>query len=658
MVQKVRDRNITVSPDKFDTLPKYLKRNHLIWDDKVAMRQKDFGVWIESTWGETYEKAKRFGLGMRSLGLVRQDKVCFIGDNELELYWAMYGVWCVGAVVFGVWVDALPSEVEYFLTDSDAVFVVCRDQEQIDKVLRIRDKLSKIRKVIWWDPKGMNDTVYKNDPWITGFNTVCELGRRYEQEHPGAFEEEIDCVKPEDVASMYYTSGTTGAAKGVVRTQSAQIFQREAINTYYPVFPGDNALAALSVASIGEPMLGSCASLMNGITLNFVESPDTLQQDLREIGPQYQIYTPRFWEDLASMIQVRINDAGFLKRVVFNILLPVGYKVSALVMKNARVNLFWKTLHKLAWWLAFRPALDKIGLVKTRWGMNSGFVLGQHTFRFLRAIGLDMREFYAATEIPLIATHKPGEVKAGSVGMIAYKVEGRISDSSEFLAKGPHLFSGYYKKPEITQKAIDEEGWYHTGDAAYIDDEGHVFYVDRVSELAVLADGTKYSPQFVEAQMRFGAYIKDCWALGADRDFVAAILSIDFESVSKWAEKHRVPFTTIADLSQKEEVGKLVLHDILRVNSTLPERVKIKRYAILHKVFDADEAELTRTRKLRRTYMDQKYRELTDAVYQGKKVVPIEASFTYKDGRVGTISADVKIRDIEAEDGRKVSTKK
>ena len=368
---------------------------------------------------------------------------------------------------------------------------------------------------------------------------------------------------------------------------------------------------------------------------------------MREVAPNFEALTPRFYEAIASKMRVRIDDSGFLKRTLFNMMLPIGYKMYDFQVRNREIPAFWKILRWIAWWVAFRPNLDKAGLLRMKHICNSGFVLGQHTFRFFRAIGLDMREFYASTEVPIIATHwRNEEIKIGSLGKVAYQVEVRLSDDSEFYIRGPHRFNAYYRKPEKTAAAIDANGWYHSGDAGALDDEGYVYYLDRVSELASLASGHKYSPQGGEAQIRFGAYIKDCWLLGENKDFVAAVLTIDLDSVGKWAEKHHIPFTTMIDLSQKDEVSELVLRDIVRVNKTLPTAIRIKKYAILHKEFDPDEAELTRTRKLKREFMYSKYGELAEAIYAEKEVIPISAEFAYADGSKSTVKANIRVRKV------------
>ena len=630
-----------------DTLAGYFRRNYIIRGNKVAMRQKDLGIWHEYTWKYCYEKSKHFAEGMLSFGFKKGDKVCLLGDNEIETYLAAYGIYGLGGVILGVWVDALPDEVVYFLTDSEARYVIVRDQEQVDKMLTIRERVPLIERVIWWEPKGMSSPIYKNNDWIVGFEQVVALGCRWEKQHPDAFEKCIEQVKPEDISNIYYTSGTTGDAKGVVRTHIGQVSMRRIMDRYFPLKPDDNCPSMVPFAAVGEPMIGSAPNLLQGAVINFPESPDTLEKDMREIGPAFQILTPRFYEEIAARMRIRIEVSGFLKRTVFNLLLPIGYKMLEFDTKGEKPPLQWRILRWIAWWLAFRPNLDKSGLLKLKYAANSSFILGQHTFRYFRAVGLDLREIYASTEVPFIVTQRPGDpLKIGTLGTIVCDTEVRLSDESEFLIRGQHRFNEYYHRPEQTQKAIDSNGWFHSGDAGYVDTEGYVYFIDRVSELTQLSGGHRYSPQAIEAQTRFGAYIKDCWVLGEYKDFTSAIITIDFDSTCKWAEKNHVPFTTMVDLSQKDEVATLVLKDIQRVNSTLPPEVRMKKFAIFHKPFDPDEAELTRTRKLRREYMYSKYGEMAEAIYQGKGMIPVEAVFSYSDGTKATVSANIKVRSV------------
>ena len=639
-----------VSQEKLDTLPQFLLRNYEKWPDRIAMRQKDFGIWLPCTWKEFYVRAKSFALGLTSLGFKKGDKLVFIGDNEFETYWAMYGTWCLGATVVGVWMDALADEVVYYIKDCNPRIAVVRDQEQVDKILSIRDDCGVIEKVIYWEPRGMNEPMYVNDPWIMSFDEVSSLGNNYEKDNSGVFEKTIKDIEPHESATMYYTSGTTGGAKGVVRTHSNQVAMGDSLQRYFPVEIEDEILCVFPAASIGEPMLGSVRNLMHGATLHFPELPETMEKDAREIGPRYVVNLPRGWEDIASKIRTRVADAAWLKRKTFDIGLELGYQKFDLQLEGKELGLLKKLLYKFFYMLALRPNLDKVGLRKTKSGTTAGFILGSHTFRFLNACGLHLREFFASTELPSIATQLQGNLKLRSVGRVMEDVEIRISNDQEVYVRGPNRFDHYHNREEATRKAIDEQGWYHSGDAGYIDDDGFVFYLDRISEMAEMADGTKYSPQFVESELRFGAYVKDGWVIGEGRDYITAIVTIDMDSVARWAEKRGISFTTQVDLSQKDEVSRKVVGDLNLVNQMLPEGVRIKKYIVLHKEFDPDESELTRTRKLRRSTLFEKYSDLVAGLYQSEnEYIDFEATFRYHDGTYSTVATRMYVRDIAEE---------
>jgi long-chain acyl-CoA synthetase len=635
-----------------DTLGKFLLRNYLQWPDRIALRQKDFGIWQPCNWKECYTRAKEFALGLLSLGFQTEDRLIFIGDNEFESYWGMYGTLAIGGVVVGVWVDALAEEVAYYLKDCKPRFALVRDQEQIDKLLSIRaEDRSSLEKAIYWEPRGMNEPMYVENPWIMSFQELTDMGRGFEKGHENAFEQSIYDISGGARAAMYYTSGTTGGAKGVVRTHYNQIALGESLQRYFPVQPEDELVCAYPVASIGEPILGSVRNLMHGATLHFPELPETIFKDTREIGPKYLGNLPRQWEDIASMMRTRIDDANWLKRGSFYLGLKFGYRNFDRQLEG-KVTWWWKYLYGIIHYLTLRPNLDRAGLSRVKAATTAGFVLGAHTFRFLNACGLHLREFYASTEVPSIATQLQGNLRPRSVGRAMEGIEIRVMNDQELYIRGALRFDHYYNREEATRKAIDDKGWFHSGDAGYVDDDGFIFFMDRVSELALMADGTKYSPQFIESELRFGAYVKDGWVIGENKPFITAVVTIDMESVARWAEKRGISFTTQVELSQKDEVSRKVVEDINLVNQTLPEKIRIRKYIVLHKEFDPDEAELTRTRKLRRKYLFEKYRMLDEALYQDKNYVDVEASFKYYDGTTSTVGTRIRVRTVEEEQGK------
>lgn len=629
------------------TLGQLFLRNCQRWGaKKVALRHKRYGIWNEYTWADSYERVKHFALGLMSLGLQCGDKVAVLGDMEPEIYWGMFGVWTAGAGTVGVHVDSLHAEVQYTIDHSDAVFVLTRDQEQVDKLLRIKDNLPKVKQVIWWDPRGMRGY---DDPWLISFQQVSEMGKAYGQDHPNAWEESIARCSPDDLAAMYYTSGTTGLPKGCCHSHYSIIsFTANALRCL-GAGPDDDTVVYFSVGTVGEPIIGSVAHLHTGLRVNIPEEPETFAQDMREIAPDYVLFVPRQWEGIASTIQVNVGEADFLKRFCYNQFLKVGYRYAEFQYKDQQPSLLWRVLHAIGEQLVYRPVRDRVGLSGIKRAANSGYTLGEQTFKFLHALGIDVRQLYGSTEQGITAAHSDGNVRPDSVGVILPGCEAKISPEGELLIHSPALFVGYYKNPAASEKAI-RDGWFHTGDAAYIDEHNHIFLFDRLSEMGELANGSKHAPQFIEAQLRFGAHIRDAVAVGGkQRDYVTAVITLDFQAAAKWAEKHGIVYNTQIDLSQKDEIADHVLKDILRANKTVPKEARIRNFVVLHKEFDADEGELTRTRKVKRGLVESRYGNMIEAMYSGQSEVQVSAQVTYQDGRTGSVTAGVKVRTVPEE---------
>ncbi|HEX7475760.1 MAG TPA: AMP-binding protein, partial [Dehalococcoidales bacterium] len=397
----------------------------------------------------------------------------------------------------------------------------------------------------------------------------------------------------------------------------------------------------------GDSYFGTIPHLLTGAVLNFPEEPETIAEDTREVGPNFVIYGPRQWESLVSDIHVKIIDTGIWKRFTYNLFMPVGHKIADIKFAGKTPNLFWRTANLAAYWALFRPLKDRLGLSHVRFGVTGSSVLSLDTFRLIHAMGVELRQVYASTEAGFISSHSNGEVKFETVGRPALGTEVRLTDEGELLVRSQCMFSGYLKNDKKTAETF-VKGWCHTNDAVNIDDEGHLVFLDRLEHLGVLNSGAKYAPQYIEGRLRFSPYIKDAMVVGGkDKSFVSAIINIDFTMVGKWAERHRVPYTTFVDLSQKSGVADLVRKDLLRVNSYLPEGARVKKFVLMHKEFDPDEAELTRTRKLRREFMEEKYRDLIRAVYDNQEEVPIQANVTYRDGRKGTVATTIKVRGVD-----------
>ncbi len=625
------------------TIPQIIRINREKWGRRPAMSMKKFGIWQRYSWQEYYENVKYLSLGLLSLGLNRGDVVCIIGDNEPEWFWGEFATQAGGGIATGIFVDSVPSEVKYIAEHSQARFAIVNDQEQTDKFLTIKDELPWLQRVIYWDPKGLRNY---DDPVLTSFTEVMRLGREYEKTHPGLFEENLAKGKASDPAFVYYTSGTTGLPKGVVITHQALIHTAQVFLNRCPLDESDDLISNFPAAWVGDSFFATIPHLLSGARLNFPEEPETLAEDTREIGPDFVIYGPRQWESLVSDIQVKMFDAHFLKRFTYNLLMPVGFKMADMKLEGRKPSLLWKALSSIAYLLLFRPLKDRLGLSKVRFAITGSSVLSLDVFRLIHAIGIELRQNYGSTEAGLISSHGKGEIKFESVGKPVLGAEVRISENGELLVRSASLFREYLKDPKKTEQTLDK-GWCHTGDAVNIDDKGEILFIERLDHMGELRSGIRYAPQYVEGRLRFSPYIKDAMVIGGkDKDFVSAIINMDFAMVGKWAERNHVPFTTFVDLSQKEKVADLVQKDLARVNSYLPVAARVRKFVLLHKEFDPDEAELTRTRKLRREFMEERYKELIRAMYGDGKEVIVEAPVTYRDERKGIVTTAIKVRVI------------
>lgn len=634
---------VTLSEE--DTYPKFLVRNHRLWGDKVALRKKDMGIWQNYTWNDSYEEVKQLCLGLVELGLKPGDKVSIIGDDEPEGFWAESAIQAAGGVVVAMWSDSIPSEAAYIIKHSDSKFVIAEDQEQVDKILEIKDDIPDVQKLIYWDRKGMRK--YR-DPLLLSYDDLKETGAARANAHPDFFEELIAKGKGTDVAQISYTSGTTSLPKGAMIAHNAIIESSRRMQEFAPLKQGEDVITTLASASVFHSWFAGY-NYICGVIINFPEEPETLMHDYREISPRFILFTPRQWESLSSMTQIRVNDAGFLKKFCYNLFLPVGYKVADFRSAKKKISITSKLLHKLGDILVFAPLRDKLGFAKTKYPVTGSAFLSPDFFRFFQALGINLAQVYGSTEAGVVSMHPQDDVDNDSVGRICSGVNIRVSDEQEIVVSGDSIFSGYYKSPEKTDQAI-RDGWFHTGDSGHISERRHLFYLDRIDNLDVLSNGHRYAPAYIEGKLKFSRFIQDVMVVGGkEREYLSVIINIDFESIGKWAEANQITYTTFVDLSQKEEVSRLVRKDLQRVNNTLPEESKVRGFVLLHKEFDADEGELTRTRKLRRSFLQDRYRELIEAIYGGKTEVPVVTEVKYRDGRKGIVQTNLKIRRVYEE---------
>jgi long-chain acyl-CoA synthetase len=627
-----------------DTFPKLLVRNADVFGDrKIAMREKEFGIWQEYSWKDYHDHVKYFSLGMVSLGLQHGDKVAIIGDNRPEWVWGEVAAQAAGAVPLGLYQDSTLKEVSYIIDHSDAAFVLAEDQEQVDKILDMKEQLPKVRYIIFSDPRGMRG--YKQ-PFLLDFKEVENFGRELEQRDPGLFAKNVAATKYKDLAFICYTSGTTGFPKGAMLSFRNFLSMAANLMEVDNKFEKDEFVSFLPLAWIGEQMMCLSSALLTGFTVNFPEKPETVQENIREIGPTIMFSPPRIWENMTSTVQVKVMDASALKRWMYNWALPVGYAYSDAVFRKEAVPPLLRLKQKLSYALVFRALKDRLGLLRIRSASTGGAALGPDVFKFFNAMGVNLKQIYGQTEISGISCiHREGDINFDSVGMPIPETEIRLSDSGEILSRSPSVFLGYYKNPEETEKTLSE-GWLHSGDAGYFTKDGHLVVIDRVKDVMHLNDGTRFSPQFIENKLKFSPYIKECVCLGNQRDFIASMICIDYPNVGKWAESRRLSYTTYTDLAAKPEVLDLLAKEVEKVNATLPETTRVQKFVPLYKELDADDDELTRTRKVRRAFVGERYKHVIEAMYAGENAIPIDATIKYQDGKTSRIKTTLIIRNL------------
>ena len=633
-----------------ETLPQhFLEKARLYGRDKVALRQKEFGIWQEYSWQDSYEQAEQFALGLIALGLARGDKVSAIGDNDRQYLWAYVGLLAVGGVQVGIFTDAAVNEISYIASHSDSSFVLAKDQEQCDKLLSIQEEIPNVKYVIYWDERGLWN--YDN-PWLISFAEVQAKGRELAAQQPNRFTEEIGLGRGEDPVVICYTSGTTGLPKGAMLSHANLMASARVYNQVDPRRDTDNHVSFLPLGWIGEHALGIAPHVYTGVIMNFPEEPETVRENVREIAPEGILYNSRLWDAVVGTVQVRMNEATWLNRKLYQLFLPIGYQYADRSMTGEGVGLGLKMAYSLGDLLIFSPLRNQLGLSRVRAAYTAGAALSPDAMRFFHALGVNLKQIYGSTEVTGGATiHRDGAIKFASVGEAAPEVTIRIAEDGEIWLGGPTVFQGYYKNPEATAEArpLDEDGrpWFRTGDAGYIDEDGHLIYLDRVKDMLSLANGEKFSPQFIEGRLKFSPFIRDVMAIGGqDREFVTALVIIDFENVAAWAEKTRIGYTTFVDLSQKREVGEQIQQAVIQVNASLPPAARIRRFVLMHKEFDADEAEMTRSRKLRRGFLYERYGEIIAAMYDGRDAIQVRAVVTYQDGREGVVETAVKVLDV------------
>jgi long-chain acyl-CoA synthetase len=631
------------------TIPQLLRWRVNKTGNKVALREKDFGYWNNYTWNDFYEHVRKVALGLEKLGLKRGDKLALIGDNIPEMLFIAIGAQSIGAISAGIYQTSLPNEIAELINYMDVAAVFCDDQEQVDKLVDIRDRIPQVRNVIYEDPRGMRS--YRSDDWFLFIDDLYKMGEAANAENPERFEMLVDQGQPEEVCHFCLTSGTTGLPKASMMIHKNYINMGIQITKVDHLKNTDEYLSFLPFAWIGEQMNSFGVAMATGITINFPESVETSMADLKEIGPHFMFGAPRIYETIRSEIWLKIDESYWLNRLGYNKFIKIGEKAAKFRMRGEPMPV---TLRFLAWLgkvLVFDPLINQIGLRRLRRAYTGGAALGPELFTFYQAIGVNLKQIYGQTEITGIAyMHRDGDVRSDTVGKPLPETECKISDKGEILSRSPSVCVGYYKREEQTAELL-VDGWLHSGDAGYIDDNGHLVVIDRVSDVMHNSRGEMFSPMYLENKLKFSPYIKEAVIFGDKRAFVSALINIDPIVVGKWAEDRGISFTTYMDLSNKQEVADLIKKAVADINSRAEkEHFKIKRFAVLYKLLDMDDGELTKTGKIRRKFVMEKYKDLYEALYdESVNTKKVEAFFQYQDGQSTTVEAEMSFYTMEGD---------
>jgi len=633
------------------TLPQHLLARGLAEPGRVAERHKYRGIWHEYTFGDVLASVRDLALGLHTLGLKRGETLAVIGENEPEHVWSEYAAQALGAKVVSLYPDLTADEVQYLLDDSEATYLIAQDQEQVDKALAILERVPALRAVVYWDDTGMWS--YRHDT-LRAFTEVQKTGRALHERQPELFAELVGAGRPDDIAVLSYTSGTTGKPKGVILTHRYLIDNAHRVMQASGVQPGMEYLSYIAPAWATEQFFAISMGLLVPLVVNFPEGPEQVLQNIRELAVEAMVFAPRQWESLAASMQARMLDAGPWRRRIYEWGIEVGRQVHVARLDGKPVSASARMLLPLAEALVLRPLRDQLGLTRIKVAMCGGSTMAPDVFRLFHAIGVPLRNVYGSTEIGLLTMHQGERYDLETVGhwLQAHPESGpalewKVSEAGELLVRGGSFFQGYYRREEKTVERI-QDGWYLTGDAVSVTDSGELVFLERTDDMRRLRSGERFPPQFIETRLRFSPFIKDIMTLGDEtRDYIGALINIDMGVVSRWAEDRNIGFSTFADLSQKAEVAELIRGEIRRVNAFLPEGARVLRFACFPKELDPDEGELTRTRKLRREFLEQRYAALIDGLYGGADEVRIEIPVTYQDGRKGTLTANVRVSDVD-----------
>ena len=634
-----------------DTIPKLLLDHAKKRADRPANRLKDLGIWQTWTWFDVAEEVRNLACGLAKIGFQRGDKLAVIGDNRPRLYWSMVAAQALGGIPVPLYQDSVAEEMVYVLENSDAKFAIVQNQEQTDKLLEIKDRLPHLEYICYEEPRGMHDYTQE---FVFYYKDVQQTGRAFHGENPDYFLHEVEQGQGSDISIFLYTSGTTGKPKGVVLTSDNLIITARNSIDFDNLTCDEEVLAYLPMAWVGDNIFSLAQAYVIGFCVNCPENPETVMTDLKEIGPTYYFAPPAIYETVLTKVMIRMEDGGRIKRSMFNYFMELAKSVGIRILDGKHVSFSEKFLYSIGQILVYGPLRNNLGLSRTRLAYTAGEAIGPEIFEFFRSLGINIKQLYGQTEASVFICAQPdGQVKADTVGTAYPGVELRLADNSEVFYRSPGVFHSYYKNPESTAETKDAEGWVATGDAGFFDEDGHLKIIDRAKDVGRMTDGTMFAPKYIENKLKFFQFIKEAVAFGDEKDYATAFICIDIEAVSNWAERRNLAFSGYTDLSARDEVYDLLQECVESVNADLARDEKlsgsqIRRYMLLHKELDADDGELTRTRKVRRRIVTEKYAVLIAALDDPQQThCEIDSQMTFEDGRTGIVHADLQIREAE-----------
>jgi long-chain acyl-CoA synthetase len=634
-----------------DTMPTLLLHNAEVFKNKVAMREKDLGIWQTWTWSEMASEIRQLACGLAAMGLSRDDKIAIIGDNRTRLYWAMTAAQCLGGIPVPLYQDSVAEEMAAIIQEADVRFAIVEDQEQVDKMIDIKEQCPLLEQIIYYFSKGLYNY---NQPYLHNYEDIIEKGEKYDGENANFFLQEVEKGTGSDFAIFLFTSGTTGKPKGVVLTHDNIIITSRNSVEFENLKPDDEVFSYLPMAWVGDNLFSFGQAYVSGFCVNCPESQETVLTDLREIGPTYYFAPPAIWENLLTQIMIRMEDASWIKQKIFHFFLDVAKRSGIKILNKESVSLKERFLYSLGWFFVYGPLKNFMGFSRVRLAYTAGEAIGPDLFDFFRSLGINIKQIYGQTEAFVFVCIQPdGQVYSDTVGIPAPEgVEVKITEKGELMYRSPGVFHSYYKNPESTADTKTEDDWVYTGDAGLFTPEGHIKIIDRVKDVGKMRNGGMFAPKYIENKLKFFTYIKELVCFGDGRDYVTAMISIDMSAVGDWAERRNISYSGYSSLATKEQVYKLIKECVEKVNRDLAgddqlSHSQIKRFLLLHKELDADDGELTRTRKVRRKFINQKYPILIEALFSGKEQCTFDAEVRFEDGRTGSIQADLKIWETE-----------